>query len=244
MTFRYRYQDRERGVLENEIAASSESDAYAVLRKSGIRPMKVWAKPGLMNQLSAIGKRGAAIIVLGAICLALAVTVWRGIRGTPQPSRPIDPNVARAIPRKQVGAVEFKFRYGAENVLRHFAQPGDPTLVPEAEQRKGRVTSEVAMILVDLEASLKNEIRIEKGDSPAVIDLKSIVAGLKDEARMLLAAGNDQSAVLGYFMARQKMEVSHRREMLRMARQNPDSLDEINVELRSMGMKEITAEEL
>ena len=41
MRFLYRYQDKERGVLEGEIAARDRDEAYRLLRKQGIRPYRV-----------------------------------------------------------------------------------------------------------------------------------------------------------------------------------------------------------
>lgn len=241
MTFLYRYQDKEGQVREGETDAPSEAEAYSALRKSGIRPMKVWAKPGLINGFSRIGKRGAAIIVLGIVCLSLGVVVYQLNVENSETGRKIlsatDPSVAKPMPRQQFELVPVAFKYETEKVLQHFARPGDPAMVPE--RAGSSVTSEVAFYLTDLEAALKEPIRIAEGDGESTVLLKCVVAGLKEEARMLLASGNDQSAVLGYFMARQKMEVAHRRTVLNSVRENPETLSDVNAELRSMGMKEI-----
>lgn len=94
MTFFYRYQDPAGGVKEGTVSASTEAEAYAVLRKGGVRPMKVWAKPGLANRLAAIGKRGYAIIALCALCLVLGAVLL----SNPKSPIPNPQSVSQAIP--------------------------------------------------------------------------------------------------------------------------------------------------
>lgn len=86
MKFLYEYQDkankRHRGVLN----APTRADAYAALKAQGIKPIHCDEAPGFFNLLFGKGKRWIAIIVLGALCLVLAVVVGRGVLTAPQSS--------------------------------------------------------------------------------------------------------------------------------------------------------------
>ena len=235
MRFLYRYQDKERGVLEGEVAASSESDAYAVLRKSGIRPMKVWAKPGLVNRLSSIGKRGLAIVVLAVVCLALGVVTFENRSSR---NRTIEQSnnrtIASPLPRQQIPAVDVPFAFSSERFLARFARPG---AMPES----GDAEAELA----DLKDALATPLRVGKGDTPDAVLLKRVVAGLKEEVRMIVDSGRDVSAVITFFVSRQQMEHDYREGLLREVRFEKDDAarksktDETNRRLRQMGFLEI-----
>ena len=233
MIFRYRYQDKGRGVLESEITASSQSDAYSLLRKRGVRPMKVWPKPGFANRLSAIGKRGWAIVILA---LALVATICHSavrIRASvPPPVSSLAP-----IPRQQIAKTDVSFSFNAERTLAAFARPGDLTELASA-------TNDPDAAFSDLAESLKKPMTFGEGESDEAILLKRIVAGMKIDAQMAIAGGRGTVGLLDFLLSRQKMEALFRETTLQGVRRKPSSLKEANEVLRNAGLAEIEKGEL
>ena len=237
MKFLYRYQDKERGVLEGEIAASSQSDAYAVLRKSGVRPMKVWPAPGFLNRLSALGKRGWSIIVLCALCLVLGVILVRTPDSALRRSDPALDSALTPLPRRQLPAVAVEFAFQSERTLAAFVRPGDLASLPDS-------SGDGDLLLGDLDAALKRPLVTEPTDTPEQVELKRIVVGIKDEAAKVRSAGMNAKEVLDYFVSRQKMEASYRDTIIQGVRRNPATLKESNATLRRMGLQEVPQSEL
>lgn len=238
MKFLYRYQDRERGVLEGEIAAPSESDAYTALRKSGVRPMKVWLKPGIVNRLSGISKRWIAILVLGALCLVLGVTLLSDSQSAaPNPQSP--DSALSSLPRKQCDPVDVAFGFRSEEILARFARPGE--LVEGVD---------AAAFASDIHAALKTALAISDADSPAAVELKRIVIGLKNEVRIALASGEKPETVLARFVERQRMEAEYRKgivESLREVRSDEQldrRIESANKTLRLTSLREIQKSEI
>ena len=238
MKFLYRYQDRERGVLEGEIAAPSESDAYTALRKSGVRPMKVWLKPGIVNRLSGISKRWIAILVLGALCLVLGVILLSDSQSqAPNPQSP--DSALSSLPRKQCDPVDVAFGFRSEAILARFARPGE--LVEGVD---------AAAFASDIHAALKTALAISDADSPAAVELKRIVIGLKNEVRIALASGEKPETVLARFVERQRMEAEYRKgivESLREVRSDEQldrRIESANKTLRLTSLREIQKSEI
>lgn len=78
MRFDYTYRTRENELRAGSISASSREDAFRKLKGEGVNPSKVVRAPGVMNCLAALGKRGWGLIVLAAVCIALAAVLVRG----------------------------------------------------------------------------------------------------------------------------------------------------------------------
>ena len=240
MKFLYRYQDRERGVLEGEIAAPSESDAYTALRKSGVRPMKVWLKPGIVNRLSGISKRWIAILVLGALCLVLGAIV---LANRASYNRTIEQSnnqtISYSLPRKQCDPVDVVFGFRSEAILARFARPGE--LVEGVD---------AAAFASDIHAALKTALAISDADSPAAVEMKRIVIGLKNEVRIALASGEKPETVLARFVERQRMEAEYRKgivESLREVRSDEQldrRIESANKTLRLTSLREIQKSEI
>lgn len=232
MRFLYRYQDRERGVLEGEIAASSESDAYAVLRKSGVRPMKVWPAPGVLNRISSIGKRGATIILL-ALAVLLSVVYLIRARNEVKVVRGELQSAVRPLSRRQVQVDVFRFQFRSENALVGFARPGDSSRIPTLEEFSS-----------DLVAALRSRVGIEEGEDDGVVELKKVVAGLKEEVRIAMASGETVSAAYERMVARQRMEHEYRESAVRRVAQGASDIGSVNGVLSTMGFARITEAEL
>jgi len=248
VTFLYRYQEKDGSPREGEIKSASEAEAYSALRKTGIRPMKVWPKPGLLNRLSAIGKRGTAIVVLGAVCLVLGAIVVNFIHQAPA-TRHQTPNTLTPLPRQQCPEVAVDFRFETERLLALFARPGDSHAVGSDPQRN---VSGIAVVIPDFDEALRTPLLAATNDTPDAVTLKRIVVGLKDEARMLRATGKGKSVsqVVDFFLVRQQMEVVYRKGIVESLRKasadgvDHDQLEAANKSLRMVGLKEISEAEL
>ena len=149
--------------------------------------------------------------------------------------------IAKPRPRRQVpglaGAgvrLEDVFKYESERVLALFAQPGKlpvaaPTATPE--------------LIEDFYDAMDDAIWIEPDDPKAVVDIKRIVAGLKEEAEIYLASGSGAKELFDYLMSRQKMEADYRASIVGDYDDTADDAAEkranINAQLKAMGLETI-----
>ena len=226
-------------------AESAERDAG----KSGRAEGKAW------NRHAAVL---AAILILAAI--VGGGVWWRMARrdGDNASSRPTHKEVRRAIesdvveikpgrriakprPRRQVpdlaGAgvrLEDVFKYESERVLALFAQPGKmPAAAPVATPE----------LIEDFYDAMDDAIWIEPDDPRAVVDIKRIVAGLKEEAEIYLSSGSGAKELLEYLMSRQKMEAEYRALVVGDYDDTADDAAEkragINAQLKAMGLETI-----
>ena len=240
MRFSYQYQDKA-GFHTGEIRAGSESEAYSLVRKSGIHPMKVWPSPGLLNRLSSIGKRGYAII---GLALALVVAVYFAIGRPPRTEERTGgggvPGSLASVPRRQLPPVDVVFAYDSEATLALFARPGDSV----------GLDVDVESGFADLDEALAAPTVAMKGDSSDAILLRRIVAGLKDELRQARAAGESIEESVARLVSRQRMEVSYRAMSVRELRDEPTPesmrrrLAEVNASLRTAGIRQIDESEV
>jgi len=149
--------------------------------------------------------------------------------------------IAKPRPRRQVpglaGAgvrLEDVFKYESERVLALFAQPGRmPAAVPVATPE----------LIEDFYDAMDEAIWIEPDDPKAVVDIKRIVAGLKEEAEIYLSSGSGTKELLDYLMSRQKMESEYRASLVGDYDDTADDAAEkragINAQLKAMGLETI-----
>lgn len=232
MVFLYKYQDREGELKEGEVPASSLSDAYSLLRKSGVRPMKVWPKPGVFNRL-AIGKRWYAIIVLSVcVCLFALLAVTRDGSGRMTEDEGLAFGRLDMMSRRQVPECTVNFRYVSEATFLCFVRPGDVSRLPLAGLDAERCFS-------DLEEALRNPTRPDESDAQQVKDVKRIVLWLENEARSIVSSGASKSDLLQYLIGRQRMEAAYRDAFAERVKRGRVDLDAANQELRLMGIREL-----
>lgn len=147
-----------------------------------------------------------------------------GVRKTPQASitenggRTVSSRVfeikpgerlAKPRPRKQLSKqpenVEAHFLHESEAYLARYAQPGRET------KDGAEFTEEMKSDLLD---ALEDVIVITPDDPSEIAELKHIVAGLKEEAAMVLGGGKSIDELLLWFGERQKMEAAYRRRIM------------------------------
>ena len=226
MEFRYSYKTSDGVRHEDRITAPSRDEAFAVLRNRGIRPIKVIACDGSKENGARSGQDGGRKLVLllaAALLLAVAYSVFNMNAGDeknptkPKSKRAIESNVveikpedriAKPRPRKQlsnqISDPSSFFLHESEAYLVRYAQPG------RISDRKEFTES----LKEDLLDSLEDIIVITPDDPREVAELKHIVAGLKEEASMILNGGKSVTDLIAWFDERQKMEADYRMRII------------------------------
>ena len=234
MKYRYLYQTKDNRTVEGEVEAPDRAGAYAAIRKTGIRPLRVIGddpKPRLA------WKRWAAIFALSLALVVLAVSTF--MRGA-------DESAKRGERQQILGdqaMIDLNARTGwarcfsreGERTLALYAQPGwevDRTKVASAD---------------DVAKSLENDVEIAPNDPLEFRQVKAIVAGMKDEMRSYLAAGGTAQDYLDRLHERQLAEVAcYERAALKFSIAERASKDDqqlyelwlkANEDLREMGIR-------
>ena len=248
MRFTYEYKTSENERRSGEIAAPSRAAVYSELKKRGIRPYKVDLAPGFANWLASLGKRTAAIALLGAAVIAVGL-LWIGQRDQAETFK--DKAVAFSDrfenkTRRQVigdaAVIEKGIRNGwadvfpdeGERFLASFAVPGVP-----AGQRN--TTEE------EIRAALSRQVMPDEADGIEARQIKSMVEGMKDELRDFMRDGGSirqfgaclverQEAELGYY-SRAKAELEALQASGAPAKEIEALWERRNAELRQMGVR-------
>ena len=230
MRYGYRYHDKDGVAQTGEIEAPSREEAFQSLHAKGVKPMQFWTIEGRRSHgrwwlaLAAIAMAGTTAFFLLSDNHAShatspqqppqspsdeptldrkAPTAARGrIESAPVELRP-GRRVAKPRPRKMVLEIPDEkqlaqiFKHASERYLARYAMIGNVRNLPSAD---------VAELEEDFYDAIDEDIYIEPSDSSAVVDLKRIVAGLKNEVEMFIDSGKTMSGVLKYFDDRQRME--------------------------------------
>ena len=194
--FHYFYQSKANENLDGWIAAKSRDDAYAQLRKVGIKPYKVVGKDPIA------WKRWAAIAVLAS---ALAGTyAWLAVR--PAPTAVDEPTV-----RPQIYGAESVIRNGmatewavcglsaGEKFLARYAQPG----------LKVAYVRPTPQIVSAVDESLESRQVAAEDDLIEYRQLKEIVESIKDELRRYKSQGGKTEGFIERLQERQSQEVAY-----------------------------------
>ncbi len=229
MKYRYLYQTKENENKEGWINAKSRENAYAELRKIGIRPYRLIGDDPVNWKPYAAG----AAIVLLATALAAVLLAWREDR--------------RPHPRAQLvgdrAVIDAGVYSGWTNVLSSvldrrlalYAQPGRyvDSLKPTEE--------ECAAFAVELD----EPVGYVAGEPPEHRMLKNIVAKMREDMRSYLADGGDVEGYFDFLDERQSQEREFREKALDTVYRAPESLRErawlgVNARLKDMGIEPLS----
>lgn len=212
----YIYRTSEGTRQEGEIEAPSRDEAFSLLRKQGIRPVKVIAKDGSKanGEVRGVRKRIVAACIVGAAILAGGVTWWVS-RATvvdvvvqtstgPVTFTEAQPLARQLIPGDRARIEQYGtnvFNHAAEFFLARFAEPGRPVpshalMTPPSE--------------AEFRHALRSPLRIASNDFTEHIDLKRIVTGIKHEMSAYLQGGGTVEQYIAELIQRQQMEISYR----------------------------------
>ena len=226
MKYRYFYQTKDNENKEGWIKAKSRENAYALLRKSGIRPYRVVGDDPVNWKPYAAG---TAIVLLAT---ALAAMLLLGREDAAPRSR--------AQLEGDRGAIAAGVYSGWTNVLSsaldrrlaRYAQPGrfvEPAAPTEEE-------------LAEYAAELGADVVRVPGEPPEHRMLKNIVAKMREDMRAYIAEGGDIAGYLDFLDERQTQEREFREKALDTVYRAPESLRErawlgVNARLKDMGIE-------
>lgn len=225
-TYTYRTSSGER--KNGEITAESRDAVFATLRKQDIRPIKVFAKDG--SKANGLPYKSARWVVVVITVLALLGLSGWGVAIMRKPTKPIEVLVraegtqSMAIPlaRQQIhGDRELLssdtrklFKYNLDAILAKFAEPGrnfENVNLGDFEEN-------------DCIAALGQKIWVSTDESSQVVDLKRIVAGMKNEMSAYVNAGGTVRDYIIELVKRQKQEIAYRNKAV-------NKLDDLLVQL-------------
>lgn len=191
MKYRYFYQTSANENRDGWVVAPSRAEAYATLRRQGIRPYRVVGDDPLPWRPWAAA---ALIFALSALVVVLAL-------------RPSAPGAGPAARQQLVGDRSLIFdawRNGwkdylsspLDRYLAAYAQPGTEARVPLMESAE----------LLSFAAEAERDVARSADDPPEVVQLKNILDGMRRDFRSELAAGKTVAEVLEGLERRQQEE--------------------------------------
>lgn len=232
MKYHYFYQTKDNDNRDGWIKAKSRENAYALLRKSGIRPYRVVGDDPVNWKPYAAG----ALIVMLALALVAVVLVGRDDR-VPRPRAQLVGD------RDLIAAGIYSgwtnvFSSALDIHLAKYAQPG------RFVERKEASEDEVAA----LEAGLASPVNYIPGEPSEHRQLKNIVAKMRSDMRAYIDEGGDAAGYLEFLDERQQQEREFREKALEAVYRAPESLRErswlgVNARLKDMGMEPLARPE-
>ena len=226
MKYRYLYQTKENENKEGWIKARSRENAYALLRKSGIRPYRLIGE----DPLNWKPYTAAAAIV--SLAVALAAVLISG-REDFRPRR-------RAQLEGDREVISAGVYSGWTNVL---SSALDRRLALYAQP--GRFVDKSTIPCDDLDvfaAELGQEVQHVPGEPPEHRMLRNIIAKMREDMRTYIDEGGDVAGYLEFLDERQTQEREFREKALDTVYRAPESLRErawlgVNARLKDMGIE-------
>ena len=174
MKYHYFYQSKENKSCDGWIDARDRNEAYALLRKRGVKPYKLLGRNPLpWKRWAAVGVLAATAATLGVVVVSELAADRRAAFGCEDRSQIYgDPELLQKLTadgwRKAVG------NEGDAWFARH-ARPGIPCDCRDTSGNPVRISAE--------------PLRIEPSDSPEVAKMKRLVNGMKREFKAYVDAG-------------------------------------------------------
>lgn len=252
MKFVYEYRTSDNVLHRAELTAANREAVFAQLKERGIRPGYVAEAPGFFNKLFGKGKRWLAIGFLAVLVIGSAFVIHSNKR-TIQTIRKSQDIFTSTVRRQLLGDAAFVEKgvrdcwddVFADDAERFFAAYALPGVIVES-------VPEVAE--ANLVAALSRSVAPTEGDSIEVVQLKSIVEGVKCEMREYIAAGEPAADYLRQLKERQEEEAGYYAQAgdeLRIASESSMSREAVerlweerNVNLRKMGIRTLPMPDL
>jgi hypothetical protein len=229
MKYKYLYQTSENENREGWIKAPSRAEAYALLRKEGIRPYRLigndpkkWPKV-LFGSLA-----GLVLIIAGVFYFIFAHEGNGPIARCQLEGEPVQLSFGMA------SGWEGVFETVLDRYLASYAQPGWLAITPEIDD------GDIAGFVKELEKPISFSI----SDAPHIRQLKRILLKMRLEMKEYLAAGGGVKDYLAFLESRQEEERSLRSKAVDALNRAPKHMKELtrinlNARLREMGLAEI-----
>jgi len=230
MEYRYLYQTKDNENREGAVKAASRADAYAVLRKQGIRPYRLigddppkWLRP----------VRIALAATLVAVLAAAVAIVVRPADFSPLQRMQVTGD-SNALSASLSVAWEDVFSSPLDRHLAAYAQPGWLALAPETGVDEESFARELSLPAEGISPS----------DPAHARQMKRIVLGMRREMEKYLADGGSVGGYLAFLDERQDEERALRAKAAESVEKAPADMRErarlnVNARLREMGLAEI-----
>ena len=231
MKYKYLYQTKENENREGWVTARDRADAYAKLRKDGIRPYRlIGDDPAKWRRWLVPSAAAAALVAATAATVMSIVGREEGPVGRRQLAG--DSSVISACMADGWSGV---FESNLDRFLAAYAQPGWIALPPELTE------AQVGAFAAELERPLS----APGATGPETRMMKSIVASMRREMKDYLAGGGSVKEYLEFLEERQDQEREFRCKAMDAVARAPESMRErvlqnVNVRLREMGLPELS----
>ena len=231
MKYVYYYQTKDNENRQGEVKARSRADAYARLRKQGVRPYR------LVGDDPVNWRPWAAGGLIAALAVALAFSLWKvrsaGDDRSPSPRRQIYGDTS-VIAEGVFSDWAKHLSRPLDRFLAAYAQPGafvPPPLLTSAEYAA-------------LEADLASPLDYAAGERMEVRQLKNILAGMRADMRRFLAGGGTVGGYMEFLERRQREEQAYRDKARSHVERAPKShlyqtWSGVNAALRERGLAPI-----
>lgn len=247
MKYTYAYKSSDGSRHEASMDAESREAVFEALRKKGIRPIKVIAEDGSKanGEIRGVRRRVVGVAaVLAAIVAVIATSLYNRV------SAPTLPEFESGQTRRQIigdtAIIDKGIATGWSDV---FPEEGDRFFasfaIPGVRAGQRNTTVE------EIKAALDRDVEVSDSDGLEARQVKSMVAGMKAEARAYINAGGSivdygkrlterQDAEIAIY-ERAKAEIDHARKT--MSQDDFIALWEVrNDQLRNLGIKLVPLE--
>lgn len=234
MKYHYFYQTRENETRDGWIQAPNRAEAYAALRKQGIRPYRVIGDdPGRWRKWVT----DAAIVgIVGIACAIVAFTLLSrtGNDATAPAVRQQIQGDASVIASGVFNGWANVFDLPLDRYLAAYARPGwkaePPLLTPDEFER--------------MSDDLQKPVVHEENERPEYRQMRNIVAWMRDEMRAYLKSGGTVGDYLELLEERQQQEYDLRVKAAQSVERAPEGYRyatwmSVNANLRDMGIEPI-----
>ena len=233
MKYQYLYQTKENENRDGWINARNRAEAYAALRRQGIRPYRLIGDDPLRWQPWAAG---AGFLLLAAVSVFFAYRLFLrsdSLAG-PAPERRQQLAQSDVVSDGLANGWSNVFKTKLDLVLAAYAQPGWIAIPPDVTD------DDLARFPDDLSTAME----FPDGEAKEVRLLRRIVLSMRQEFSEYLASGGTPKDYLAFLEERQDEELSFRRSALESVENAPPALRErtfvnVNVRLREMGLPEL-----
>lgn len=236
MQFTYFYKTSDGVRCQGEIDAPTRDEAFAALRKQGIRAIKVVAKnPGLGIREYGYGKRTIALFSFVAAILAGGAVFL--LSGYSRDREPHKPDASRQERKTHTVSIEEPQPHTASRQEAKPIRPYSRRQLPKVSQNMlaAAFNRRSEMFLtryavpgvlppdgVDVDEALETDfidamdvpIFFLPDDTKEIRDWKRVIVGLKNEVEQSFNSGKTIYEIITVFETRQKMEANYRRDAL------------------------------
>lgn len=247
MKYTYAYKSSDGSRHEAEMEAESREAVFETLRKKGIRPIKVIAEDGSKanGEIRGVRRRVVGVAaVLAAIVAVIATSLYNRVSAPPLPE--FESGQTRRQIIGDTAIIDKGIATGWSDV---FPEEGDRFFasfaIPGVRAGQRNTTVE------EIKAALDRDVEVSDSDGLEARQVKSMVAGMKAEARAYINAGGSivdygkrlterQDAEIAIY-ERAKAEIDHARKT--MSQDDFIALWEgRNDQLRNLGIKLVPLE--